>query len=153
METNFAYDLADTARLLRRAFDQRMREIGVTSAQARLLLSLGKFPGRNQTFYADNLEVEPITLCRMVDRMEENAMIERRPDPGDRRARLLFLTEQAESEMERIRSALTVLIDQMHKGLSAAQRQSMSEMLATIRKNLVGSSEIPRSEEPVPSDP
>src|SRR6478672_1911662 len=93
MEPNIGYLLNDSSRLLRRAFDERVRELGLTAVQARLLLSLQKFPDNNQAFYAERLEVEPITLTRIVDRMEEAGWIERVADPSDRRARRLHLTD------------------------------------------------------------
>lgn len=69
---SYIYQMGDSSRLLRRAFDARMRQLGVTGPQARLLLELSKAEGENQGHYAERLEVEPITLCRMVDRMEES---------------------------------------------------------------------------------
>jgi len=87
-----AYLLSDTARLLRRAFDERVRQLDLTSTQARLLLILSRDEGQNQAFYAERLEVEPISLCRLLDRMVATGRIERRPDPADRRAWRVFLT-------------------------------------------------------------
>ena len=95
MDKNLGWLMVDNARLLRRAFDERVRAIGITGPQARLLLALERSPGENQAFHAERLEVEPITLCRMVDRMEESGLVERRNDPSDRRARLLYLTPRA----------------------------------------------------------
>lgn len=130
------YLLGDCSRLLRRAFDERVRKAGVTSQQARLLLSLERTPDRNQAYYADKLEIEPITLCRMVDRMEEAGLIERRPDPGDRRARQLHLTGRSKGEIDRIRAALAGLIDTMLDGFSDAEQAQLSAMLARISENL-----------------
>ena len=70
MDKNLGWLMVDNARLLRRAFDERVRTTGMTGPQARLLLALERTPGENQAFHAERLEVEPITLCRMVDRME-----------------------------------------------------------------------------------
>ena len=92
MTPSVAYLLSDSARLLRRAFDMRMRAMGVTGPQARLLLVLGLHEGENQGFYAEQLDVEAITLGRMLDRMEEAGLIERRRDPADRRAWRVHLT-------------------------------------------------------------
>src|SRR3546814_15649506 len=71
MVSELAYRMSDNSRLLRRLFDERVRQHGLTAAQARLLLWLGHFPGEYQAFYADRLEIEPITLTRIVARMEE----------------------------------------------------------------------------------
>ena len=69
MENNIGYLLSDSGRLLRKTFDERVRDLGLTAVQARLMLSLVKFPDNNQAFYAERIEVEPITLTRIVDRM------------------------------------------------------------------------------------
>lgn len=130
------YLLVDSSRLLRRAFEERVRGTGATAQQARLLLNLERNPGQNQAHYADKLEIEPITLCRMVDRMEEAGLVERRPDPGDRRARLLCLTDRSQGEIERIRSALGGLIDTMLDGFSDEEQAQLAGMLARISDNL-----------------
>lgn len=141
MDTNAGYLLADNSRLLRRAFDERVRETGVTAPQARLLLNLERYPGRNQTFYADRLEIEPITLCRMVDRMEEAGLVERRADPADRRARLLHLTARSRGKIARIRAALDGLIDTMLAGFDAQEQAVFMAMLERISTNLSASSQ------------
>lgn len=136
METNAGYLLADNSRLLRRAFDERVRETGVTAPQARLLLNLERYPGRNQTFYAERLEIEPITLCRMVDRMEEASLVERRADPDDRRARLLHLTARSRGKITRIRAALDGLIEAMLTDFDPEEKAAFTAMLERISVNL-----------------
>ena len=111
------YLLSDSARLLRRAFDARVRALGMTSRQARLLLILHVTEGENQGYYAELLEVEPISLTRMVDRMEEAGLIERRRDPADRRAWRLFLTDRSRCVIDQVRDSLTGLEDEMLAGL------------------------------------
>lgn len=130
------YLLADSSRMLRRAFNERVRATGVTSQQARLLLQLERTPGQNQSYYAERLEIEPITLCRMVDRMEEGGLIERRPDPRDRRARLLRLTKRSRAEIGRIRAALAGLIETMLDGLDEKEQGQLAAMLTRISSNL-----------------
>jgi DNA-binding MarR family transcriptional regulator len=78
--------LGDAARLLRRAFDERARTMGVTRPQWRVLALLKRFDGSTQVTIADMLEVEPITLGRMIDRLQDAGLVERRADPKDRRA-------------------------------------------------------------------
>ncbi|WP_374405365.1 MarR family winged helix-turn-helix transcriptional regulator [Pelagerythrobacter sp.] len=136
MDKNTGYLLSDAGRLLRRSFDERVRELGVTSPQARLLLNLERHPRRNQVFYADLLEIEPITLCRMVDRMEEAGLVERHPDPDDRRARLLHLTKRSSGEIARIRAALDELIETLLDGFDAAETAAFTKMLERISTNL-----------------
>ncbi len=136
MDKNLGWLMVDNARLLRRAFDDRVRAMGMTGPQARLLLALDRSPGENQAFYAERLEVEPITLCRMVDRMEESGLVERRMDPSDRRARLLSLTPRAERETERINAALAEMLDQMVVGMHEEEQAALTRMLRLVSDNL-----------------
>ncbi|MFM5923164.1 MAG: MarR family winged helix-turn-helix transcriptional regulator [Novosphingobium sp.] len=133
--TSLPYLLSDSARLLRRAFDARVRTLGMTSPQARLLLILSVNEGENQGFYAERLEVEPISLTRMIDRMEESGLIERRRDPADRRAWRLHLTERSRQVIDEARLCLADLEDEMLAGISAPQRDALADILETIRVN------------------
>lgn len=142
MDKNLAWLMSDSTRLLRRAFEERVRVTGITAPQARLLLSMERAPGENQAFYAERLEVEPITLCRMVDRMEEAGLLERRFDPADRRARLLHLTTRAEGEIARIRAALDGLLDQMVAGLGEHEQSELLRLLQVVTHNLTPSPKV-----------
>lgn len=135
--------LSDSSRLLRRAFDARVRTLGMTSQQARLLLILQVNEGENQGFYAEVLEVEPISLTRMIDRMEEAGLIERRRDPADRRAWRLFLTDRSRQLIDQVRACLTGLEDEMLTGLDEGQRAALAGMLETIRTNFSNVRPIP----------
>lgn len=137
------YLLSDSARLLRRAFDARVRALGMTSRQARLLLILHVTEGENQGYYAELLEVEPISLTRMVDRMEEAGLIERRRDPADRRAWRLFLTDRSRCVIDQVRDSLTGLEDEMLAGLEPQQREALGQMLESIRENFSNHRPLP----------
>ncbi|MEN9925673.1 MAG: hypothetical protein RL268_1799 [Pseudomonadota bacterium] len=137
------YLLSDSARLLRRAFDARVRALGMTSRQARLLMILHVTEGENQGYYAELLEVEPISLTRMVDRMEEAGLIERRRDPADRRAWRLFLTDRSRCVIDQVRDSLTGLEDEMLAGLEPQQRKALSQMLESIRENFSNHRPLP----------
>ena len=136
MEHNIGYLLNDSSRLLRRAFDERVRKLGLTAVQARLLLSLQKFPDNNQAFYADRLEVEPITLTRIVDRMAEAGWIERMPDPADRRARRLHLTDKSRGIVSKLRTRVEGLVEDMAFGLSQGERSELTRLLGIVSQNL-----------------
>lgn len=136
MERNLGYLLSDSGRLLRKTFDERVRSLGLTAVQARLLLSLFKFPDNNQAFYAERIEVEPITLTRLVDRMEEAGWIERVPDPTDRRARLLHLTAKSREIVEPLRVIVNGLVEDMAEGLSNGERATLAELLEKVSANL-----------------
>ena len=133
---NIGYLLSDRSRLLRRAFDDRVRSVGVTGPQARLLLFIARTEGENQGFYADQLDVEPITLCRMVDRMADAGLIERRRDPGDRRAWRLHLTDKSKAMVLGLRDCVDRLIEETLAGVSAADRENFARILTTIGSNL-----------------
>ena len=133
---HIGYLLADNSRLARWAFDQQVREIGVTGPQARLLLILSRRPGENQGFYAEQLEVEPITLCRMVDRLEEAGMIERRRDPTDRRAWQLHLTVKSQKIVAKLQRRVDSLVDDMLCGLTSEEREEFARLLKTVGTNL-----------------
>ncbi|MFP5395469.1 MAG: MarR family winged helix-turn-helix transcriptional regulator [Alphaproteobacteria bacterium] len=89
------------------------------------------------------MEVEPISLTRMIDRMEEAGLLERRRDPADRRAWLLFLTDRSRQLIDQIRACLAGLEDEMLTGLDAAQRAALAGMLETIRVNFSNVRPIP----------
>lgn len=134
--THIGFLLADNSRLARWAFDQQVREIGVTGPQARLLLNLHRRPAENQGFYAEQLEVEPITLCRMVDRLEEAGMVERRRDPADRRAWQLHMTPKSQKIVAKLQRSIDSLVDDMLHGLTSDERLEFARLLRTVGANL-----------------
>ncbi len=139
--SHIGYLLADNSRLARRAFDERVRAEGVTGPQARLLLTLDRVPGENQGHYAELLDVEPITLCRMVDRLEDAGLVERQADPDDRRARRLHLTAKSREKLTRLRERLEAMVEEMLTGLSAADREEFVRLLTMVRTNLAAQRE------------
>src|SRR3954447_26133495 len=103
MDSNFAFDVSETALALRRASDRRAAALGVTRAQWRALARLSRQDGMRQVELADSLDVEPITLCRMIDRLSDSGLVERRPDEVDRRAWRIHLTDKAHPLLEALR--------------------------------------------------
>jgi DNA-binding MarR family transcriptional regulator len=130
------YRLADNSRQLRRLFDERVRGLGLTGPQARLLLSLERHPDQNQAFYAERLEIEPITLTRIADRLEDAGWIERQADPADRRARILHLTDKSRGIVTRLRASAEGLFDEVLGGFDPAERALFAAMLDRIAANL-----------------
>ena len=128
--------IADVSHLLRRAFDERARDIGVSRPQWRVLTMLRRHEGINQGGLAELIEVEPITLCRMVDRLQEADLVERRADPADRRAWRLFLTARASALLDEMRPLALGLFDKAMMGLSADERDGLIHALARVRTNL-----------------
>ncbi|CAN5252481.1 MarR family winged helix-turn-helix transcriptional regulator [soil metagenome] len=128
--------MADVARLMRRSFDERARGIGVTRPQWRVLSVLSRHEGINQGRLADMLEVEPITLCRMVDRLQDAGLIERRRHATDRRAWCLHLTDRALDLIGELRPLAEELLDSALDGISADDRGALERALDQMRRNL-----------------
>ncbi len=137
MISAIGYRLADNSRQLRRLFDDRVRGLGLTGPQARLLLALERHPRENQAFYAERLEIEPITLTRIVDRLEDAGWIERKSDPGDRRARILHLTDKSRGIVTRLNSSVEALFEDMLDGFDPTERVIFGSLLDRIAANIV----------------
>lgn len=136
MSDSLGFLISDVSRLMRRRFDQRARLIGVTRPQWRTLVTLSRNEGLNQGALAELLEVEPITLCRMLDRLEEANLIERRRDPADRRAWRIFLTPKARPLLDQLHSLADGMFESALEGLSTGQRDALVASLESIRANL-----------------
>lgn len=128
--------LNDTARLMRRDFERRTRSVGLTRAQWQTLFHLHRNEGCNQVTLADLLEVEPITLARVIDRLEASGLVERRADPGDRRARLLFLGERAHPLIDQLKALGAETRETALNGLSEDERNQLWALLSRMRANL-----------------
>lgn len=136
MNENIGTMLAQVSRLIRRSFDERARAIGATRPQWQVLSILKRNAGINQGNLAEILEVEPITAGRMIDRLQEAQLVERRPDPADRRAWRLFLTEKGEQLAEQLRPLALETFELALEGISEPERDELMAMLARIRVNL-----------------
>jgi DNA-binding MarR family transcriptional regulator len=146
MADQLGFMIGDLSRLLRREFDVRASTIGVTRPQWRMLTTLLRNEGANQGRLAELLDVEPITLCRMVDRLAEAGFVERRPDPCDRRAWRIFLTESSRPILDELRSLAANLFEEALAGLTGRDRDMLASFLDRIHSNL---SEMERKEKAV----
>jgi MarR family transcriptional regulator, transcriptional regulator for hemolysin len=131
-----AWEIGETSRMMRRYYDRRASALGVTSAQWRLLLRLSREPGLKQVELAERLDVEPITACRIVDRLEEAGLVERQRDPEDRRAWRLVLTGKAQPILERLRALAEEMSGEAFAGMSVEEIEAMRGKLARIRENV-----------------
>jgi DNA-binding MarR family transcriptional regulator len=136
MDENIGTLLAQVSRLMRRTFDERARSIGVTRPQWQVLSLLMQHAGSNQGALAEMLEVEPITLGRMIDRLQEAELVERRADPADRRAWRIFLTDKGEGLLDHLRPLGLETLDSALEGLSEVDREQLIAVLARVRANL-----------------
>jgi DNA-binding MarR family transcriptional regulator len=135
-EKSFGFLLYDAARLYRRDFERRAKQLGLTRAQWSVLAHLARNEGTNQAAAADVLEIEPITLVRLLDRLEAAGWVERRADPNDRRARLLYLTDKAHPILDQMYGLAMETRDLALTGIAEVDRDTMIEMLIKIRQNL-----------------
>ena len=136
IERDLAFLLSDAARLLRTCADQKARQFGMTRAQWAVLFRLERAEGLKQAELADLLEVQPITLTRLIDRLCENGLIERRSDPSDRRAKRLFLTPAAKPVMDQLSVVSGKMMANVLVGLDQRERKAMVASLTTIKNNL-----------------
>lgn len=134
---NIGFLLADVSRLLRRDFDRRVRGLALTQVQWRAIAQLIREEGINQTALADRLDVAPITLGRLIDRLEGAGWVRRAPDPADRRACLLYLTPKAEPILEEMRAHASDAIDAAMAGLPPETQQQLVSTLEHIKQNLI----------------
>lgn len=128
--------LHDVARLLRTRFDQRARARGMTRAQWLILARVEAKPGLSQNELAALLEVEPISVGRLVDRLEARDLLERRPDPADRRIRRLHLLPAAAPVLEEIAKSREVLGAELFDGVDPQARSQMIDALLRMKNNL-----------------
>ena len=137
MSDSLGFLISDVSRLMRRRFDERARALGATRAQWRTLTMLSRNEGLHQGALAELLEVEPITLCRMIDRLEESGMVARRRDPADRRAWRLFLTDKSKPVLAELRATADAMFEQVLGGLDTSARAALDGALNLIRANLL----------------
>jgi MarR family transcriptional regulator for hemolysin len=126
----------ELARGMRRAFDRRARALGFTQSQWRVLWAISKSEGASQAALAESLEMQPIAFARILDRMEHAGLVERRPDPTDRRAMKLYLTPQAGPTIQVLRGIADEMLGVASIGISEEQRDQVMAVLRAMRSNL-----------------
>lgn len=137
----------DAARLMRKRFEARASGYGLSAAQWRLLVRLVKDEGVAQARLAELLEIEPISVSRLLDRMEEGGWTERRQDANDRRVRMIFPTAKSRAAFAEVKSMAGEVYEEALAGLSPRIRQATIEGLVAIVNNL-SDGETPMSGEP-----
>ena len=128
--------LDDTARMFRRTFNAQSRSSGITALQWRVMAYLLRNEPSRQSELADIIEVEPITLSRMVDRLVDAGFVERRPDANDRRAKRLFLTPGGHELLGGMRVVTASIAEEATEGLSVDERDRLIELVERVRANL-----------------
>ncbi len=132
----FAFILNDVARLLRTYADYKAAQFGMTRAQWVVLVRVDRSEGLNQSELAEVLDLQPITLTRQIDKLCDSGLIERRPDPNDRRAKRLFLTAAARPLLKQLGSLGEETMAGAVEGVSQASIEQMISQLAIVKDNL-----------------
>lgn len=148
--------LHDASRLMRKRFEQLAGRHGLSSAQWRLLVRVFKEEGVAQARLAELLEIEPISVSRLIDRMVDGGWIERRVDDSDRRVRQIFLTEHSRKIFGEMRGVAAQVFDCALTGLSPEERKATLHGLSTICSNLSDSlsdSDLSLCEKVLPAAP
>ena len=130
--------LIDVARMLRSAFERRIATagLGLTPGEARTLVRLAALEGSRQLEIAQHMGIEPMTLSTYLDRLQSLGFIERRPDPADRRAKLIFTTPAAGALIAEIRAEQVELMELVTSGIGEAELVLMGDRLKRFRANL-----------------
>jgi MarR family transcriptional regulator for hemolysin len=135
-ERHIGFLISDVARLMRTAFDRRVRRLGLTRSQWLVINRLHRHPGVTQSELAEMLEVEKATAGRMVDRMENKGWVARRPDASDRRVNRLHLTEEADLIQLQLAEIADRTVDDALALLSAYEREQFSEWMRQVKRQL-----------------
>jgi MarR family transcriptional regulator, transcriptional regulator for hemolysin len=130
--------LHDVARLLRKRFEQHAKDIGLTRTQWQTLAYLARCEGTNQVSLAELLEIEPITLARVIDKLCERELVERRADSNDRRVKRLYLTDVSRPLLGEIRALGDATRAEALEGVSDADRTRLFDILNRMKINLLG---------------
>lgn len=128
--------IADVLRLMRRHFAGQLKATGLTLAQARALVYISRREGLRQVELAALMEIQPITLARIVDQLDDTGLVERRADPGDRRAYQLFLRPAARAPLAKVTQASDQVRQQALRGLAPREAAALADALNRVRENL-----------------
>jgi DNA-binding MarR family transcriptional regulator len=149
MDEEFRHSLGflthDVARLLGRRFEEKAKGIGASRAQSRVMAYLTLHPGINQIGLAELLEIQPISLARLLDRMEAAQLVERRPDAADRRVKRLHLTGKAHRLLDRVWAVAMENNAEALAGLKPEECKTLLDLLGHVHDNLTRLHKAPAS--------
>jgi MarR family transcriptional regulator for hemolysin len=121
---------------LERAAEYRIKnELGLTSSQWKVILALNFFDGISQKELAGKIYIDGSTLVPVIDKMEEGGLVERKPDPNDRRNNMMFLTKKSESVVDSIINILFQLRKEFYKGIAQKEQEKVRTILRKIIDN------------------
>jgi MarR family transcriptional regulator for hemolysin len=133
-----AINLMDVARMLRTYADQRARQFGISRAQWVVLMRLDRSEGLKQSEFAEILDLTPISLTRLLDRLADAGLIERRADPNDRRANRLYLMPAARPLIDQLAKLGNEIMDVVLDGLDGKANERLLRDLTLMKNNLRG---------------
>ena len=136
IEREIAITISDVARLLRTYADQVAGQFGMTRSQWFVLSRLERNEGLKQAELADMLDLQPISVTRLIDRMCDNGLIERRSDPDDRRVKRLYLTPEARPVLDRFAAVGQEMMQTVLAGIEPAAFDGLLAHLLTLKGNL-----------------
>lgn len=148
---NFGFLVKDISRLHSKNFERHAAGLDMSFAQCKVLAYLERNEGVSQVRLAELSDTDPMTLVRIIDRMEGDGWVERRADPGDRRARRLFLKDAARGVLQEMSRVASIARAEALAGLSAADRETLIDLLGRIHENLSASE--PGTDDAAPSKP
>lgn len=134
---HFGFLLKDVSRRYTTRFEQHAEAMSLTLTQCKALVQLERNEGVSQARLAELTDVEPMTMVRILDRMEADQIIERRLDPNDRRARQLYLTDKAHPLLEEIWRIAAVTRSEVFAGVGKGEREAFMRTLEQIHHNAV----------------
>jgi DNA-binding MarR family transcriptional regulator len=140
--------ISDVAKLLRRSFDRRLQSLGLTQAQWRAIINIARTEGMSQTALAECLEIQPITVGRLIDRMESAGWVERRGHPLDRRAVQLYLTPKSQPILDEIHARASELTAECVAGLAGTAQKQLLDHMQRIKQNLAAAEAKSTAEAP-----
>ena len=136
LKREFAFTIMDVARLMKTYADQRARQFGISRAQWAVLIRIERTEGLKQSELAEMLDLQPISLTRLLDRLAENGLIERRADPNDRRANRLYLKPAAKPLLGQLAALGTDVMGTVLKGVDEPAIERMLKELGRVKSNL-----------------
>jgi MarR family transcriptional regulator for hemolysin len=131
-----AFTIVDVARMLKTYADQRARQFGISRAQWAVLIRIDRSQGLKQSELAEILDLQPISLTRLLDRLAGNGLIERRADPNDRRANRLYLLPAARPMLDQLAELGSDLMATVLEGLEPKSIERMLHDLSLVKNNL-----------------
>jgi DNA-binding MarR family transcriptional regulator len=136
VDANFLFTLGELARLVRAYADRQAARYGITRAQWAVLAKVERFEGMKQTELAEQMEMQPITLTRLVDRLCDAGWIERRDDETDRRVNRLYLRKAARPLLAKLSGLRSEITETALEGISSADAQRLLTQLETVKENV-----------------